>query len=285
MALFYNKATLSYGGNVVNSNTTEAELLSGLELVKTPITSTYTSGSGVVYAVTLNNMGSVAYNALSLTDNLGAYTLPGGGDVVPLTYVDGSILYYLNGVLQPSPTVSGTGSLVIEGINLPSNSTATFLYEARANEFAPMVMGSQIVNRVTTNGGAGIGEISATATVNVEETAKLTIAKAICPTVLNDNEPLTYTIVVQNLGNKPIVATDGVVISDVFDPVLSELSVTLNGVALAEGTGYTYNATTGEFATVNGVITVPAATYTQDPVSGTITTTPGVTTITVVGTV
>jgi hypothetical protein len=70
MALFYNKATLSYGGNIVNSNTTEAELLSGLELVKTPITSTYTSGSGVVYTVSLNNMGSVAYNALNLTDNL-----------------------------------------------------------------------------------------------------------------------------------------------------------------------------------------------------------------------
>ena len=41
MATFYNQASLYYGGNVVNSNTTEAELLSGLELTKTAITDSF----------------------------------------------------------------------------------------------------------------------------------------------------------------------------------------------------------------------------------------------------
>ena len=284
MATFYNQAKLSFDGNILNSNTTEAELLSGLSITKTAITAAYTAGSSVVYAITVSNMSGSSY-PLTITDDLGAYVLSGGATVVPLSYVDGSILYYLNGVLQAAPTVASGDDLVISGINLPANSTATFIYETTANEFAPIAAGSQIINTATTNGGVGIGEISASATVPVSEAPELTIAKAVCPPVLSDNDTLTYTIIVQNLGNTPIIATDNVVISDVFNPIISGITVTLDGAPLEETTGYTYNTLTGEFSTVNGAITVPAATYTQDPVSGTITTTPGVTVLTVTGTV
>ena len=286
MATFYNQATLSFGGNVVNSNTTEAELLSGLTITKTAITTTYEAGGNIVYAITLSNMGGSSYNALTVTDDLGAYAIPGGtGNAVPLTYVDGSLLYYLNGELQPSPTVTSVGNLEINGINLPAGSTATFIYEVRANEFAPIAEGSTIVNTAATNGGVGVGEITASATVFVNEAPRLTIAKAVCPAVLTDNDRLTYTLIVQNLGNTPIVATDGVVISDVFNPILSDITVSLDGTELEEGTGYAYNTDTGEFSTVPGVITVPAASYTQDPTTGAITTTPGVAVLTVTGTV
>ena len=285
MATFFNQASLSYGGNVVNSNVTEAELLSGLELTKTAITASYTAGSSIVYAITVSNMGGSAYNPLTITDDLGAYTLPSGTLAVPLSYVDGSMLYYLNGVLQTAPTVTTLGNLTIEGINLPANSTATFIYEVTANEFAPLSAGSVITNTASTDGGVGIGEITDTATVSAGEAPSLTIAKAVCPAVINDNDTLTYTIIVQNLGNVPIVATDGVIVSDVFNPVLSGITVELNGTALEEGTGYTYNTVTGEFATADGVITVPSATYVQDPDTGTITKTPGVTVLTVTGTV
>ncbi len=282
MATFYNQATLSYGVNTVISNITEAELLSGLEIEKRAISATYTPGGNVVYAITISNMGSTAYNALTVTDNLGAYALPGGATVLPLTYVDGSILYYLNGVLQPAPTVTATQGLLIEDVNLPANSTATFIYEAVANEFAPIGQGATITNTAATNGGAGVGEITASATVSVEEAPQLTIAKAVCPAVLTDNDQLTYTLIVQNLGNIPIVATDGVIIRDFFNPILSDIIVTLDGAVLEEGAGYTYNEATGEFATTDGAITVPAATYTQSP-AGSITTTPGVTVLTVTG--
>lgn len=285
MATFFNQATLSYGGNVLNSNTTEAELLSGLTLTKTAITTTYTAGANVVYSITVSNMGSTAYNALTITDDLGAYTAPGGATVVPLTYVGDSIIYYLNGVPQAAPTVTAVGNLEISGINIPAGSTATFIYEATVNEFAPIAAGSVITNTASTNGGAGTGIISDTAAVNVNEEPVLTIAKAVCPAVVTDNGQLTYTIIVQNLGNTPIVATDGVIISDTFNPILTNITVTLNGTELTEGTGYTYNEATGEFATTNGTVTVPAATYTQDPTTGAITTTPGVATLTVTGTV
>ncbi|MBO7303637.1 MAG: hypothetical protein J6V09_00235 [Clostridia bacterium] len=284
MATFFNQATLSYGGNVVNSNTTEAELLSGLEITKTAITASYSQGESVVYAITLSNMSSTPYNTLTVTDDLGAYTIPGGTETaVPLTYTVGSLLYYLNGVLQPTPTVITGIGLTVDGIDLPGGSTALFIYEAQANEFAPIAAGSSITNTASTDGGVGVGEISASATVTVREAPSLTIAKAVCPAIVNDNDLITYTVIVQNLGNVAVVATDGVVISDVFNPILSDLTVTLDGETLAEGTGYTYNELTGEFATVNGAITVPAATYTVDPESGIITTTPGVTVLTVTG--
>ncbi len=285
MATFFNQASLSYGGGVLNSNTTEAELLSGLSITKTAVNTTYEAGGSVVYVVTVTNMGGSAYNGLTVTDDLGAYTTAGGTTAVPLTYVDGSILYYLNGTQQPAPTVTAVGNLEISDINLPPDSTATFIYEARVNEFAPIAEESVITNTASTNGGAGVGVISDSATIEVNEAPVLTIAKAVCPAVVTDNGQLTYTIIVQNLGNTPVIATDNVIINDTFNPILSDITVTLNGAPLTEGAGYTYNEATGEFATTDGTVTVPAATYVQDPVTGVITTTPGVATLTVSGTV
>ena len=287
MPTFYNQASLSFGGQVTNSNTTEAELLTGLVITKTALSSSYGAGDSIVYAVTLTNAGGGVYTDLSVTDDLGAYTV---GDpattLVPLTYVDGSIAYYLNGALETPPTVSTTGgNLVISGIDLPASGAATLLYETRANGFAPIAAGSTITNTASVDGGVGIGTLTASATVAVNEAPQLTIAKAVCPAVLTDNGELTYTLIVQNLGNTAIEATDGLTVSDLFSPILSDITVTLDGAPLAEGTGYTYDETTGAFTTLDGAIAVPAATYTQNPDTGLITTTPGVAVLTIVGTV
>ena len=285
MATIFNQATLSIGGSITNSNTTEAEVVSGLSLTKTAINTTYGEGGSVVYTVTINNAGGGGYTNLTLTDNLGAYTLSGGGTAVPLTYVEGSIRYFLNGVLQPAPTAVGAGELTVSGIDLPADSTALFIYEANVNEFAPLAAGSTITNVAQTDGGIGVGIISDEATVGVNEEPRLSIAKAVCPAVITDNGALTYTIILQNLGNTPVIATDGAIISDLFNPVLSDITVTLNGEVLTEGVGYSYNEATGEFTTLDGVITVPAATYTVNTDTGAVTTTPGVTVLTVSGTV
>ena len=72
-------------------------------------------------------------------------------------------------------------------------------------------------------------------------------------------------------------------LTDTFNPVLTDLAVTMNGQVLAEGTGYTYDETTGEFATADGAITVPGAVYTQDEATGVWTTEPGTVTLTISG--
>ena len=90
---------------------------------------------------------------------------------------------------------------------------------------------------------------------------------------------------IQNFGNVAANAATGAVITDTFDPVLSNLTVTFNGTAWTDPTEYTYDETTGVFATAAGEITVPAATYTQDPVSGAWVANPGVSTLVVTGTI
>ena len=278
MATFYNQATLSYGNNVTTSNVTVGELISGLSVTKTAASANYGLGDGITYVVSLVNATGSDIVGLNLTDNLGVYTL-GATSVIPLTYVDGSVLYYQNGVLQPAPTVTAGTDLVFGGITVPANGNATIVYEVTANNYAPLAVGSSITNEVTAS------DVTATATVDVREEAELTIAKAICPAVVSDNGQLTYTFVIQNTGNLAADAGENVTITDTFNPALNNIAVTLDGTALQPTTGYTYDEATGAFATVPGVITVPAATYTQDSSTGIITTTPGVTVLTVSGTI
>ena len=73
-------------------------------------------------------------------------------------------------------------------------------------------------------------------------------------------------------------------ITDLFDPRLENITVTLNGEIQSEPADYTYNPTTGLFSTVPGSVTVPAATFTRDPDTGTVMTVPGVAVLTVTGT-
>lgn len=100
-----------------------------------------------------------------------------------------------------------------------------------------------------------------------------------------DNERVTYTFIIRNSGNEPVVATDNAVITDTFNPILTDLVVTFEGVVWEEGTQYNYNEATGLFETLPGRITVPAATYTRDPATGEYSVTPGIATLIVTGTI
>lgn len=285
MATFFNQATLNFAGRVTTSNITEGEIVSGLTLTKTAVTENYGPGDGIVYAITLTNAGATDITGITVTDDLGAYVLPGGtAPLVPLTYVDGSLLYYQNGTAQPAPTVTAGATLIIDGLTVPAGGNALLIYEARANDFAPLSAGSAIFNTVTV-GGAECEATGDTAEVPTREEPILSIAKAICPQTVSCGQDVTYTFIIQNTGNTAVIATDNLTVTDTFTPALSGIEVTLNGTPLAIGTGYTYNEQTGEFATLNGAIPVPAATFSRDPITGVVTTIPGVAIITVTGTI
>ena len=142
-----------------------------------------------------------------------------------------------------------------------------------------------MTNTVTVTGTALPAPITASETVTSDSEAFLTIGKSLNPTTVSEGDRLTYTFVIQNFGNTPVVATDDAVVTDNFDPILSDLAVTFNGAVWTEGVQYTYDDTTGVFATIPANITVPAATYTQNPATGAWSVVPGVSTLVVVGTV
>ena len=90
---------------------------------------------------------------------------------------------------------------------------------------------------------------------------------------------------IRDRGNVDVTAGDSVVLTDKFNPILSDITVTFNGTAWTEGVNYIYDATTGEFSTVAGQITVPSATVTRNETTGEVSITTGVSTITVTGTI
>ncbi len=283
MASFTNQAQLTYRDTVTNSNIAVGEVLEVLSVSKTAVSNIYGSNDTVTYIVSIVNTGATAITGLTLNDNLGAYSST-VGTLVPLTYTDGTIRYYVNGVLQPAPTVSAVGDLTINGISVPANGNATLVYEVSTNEFAPLSLDSTITNTATVSGN-GFTPVTDDETITVASAPSLTITKSISPVPVNDNGVVTYTFVIQNTGNTPVVSTDNSFITDLFDPTLSNVSATFNGTLWTEGTDYNYTEATGLFESVAGSITVPAATFTQDPITGAWNVTPGTSTVVVTGTI
>lgn len=285
MATFTNQATLSYNDTITNSNIVTGELLEVLTLTKTAVVPQYDGNGTVTYVISINNSGTAAFTGLTLTDDLGGYPF-GDPEVTlyPLDYVAGSLRYFINGTLQAAPAVTEDEPLVIGGITVPASGNTTLIYEARITDAAPADIEGAITNTATLSGGGLSTALTDSETITTEIAPDLTISKAICPAVITENGQVTYTLTLQNSGNAPADAEDNIIVSDTFDPVLSGITVRLNGVILTEGTDYTYDETTGAFATVAGRVTVPAATFSQNA-DGIFVTEPGVAVLTIVGTV
>lgn len=284
MATFFNQATLTYNDNVINSNIVTGEIVEVLEAAKTATLETYGTGDEITYIVSIVNSGATAFTGLTITDNLGEYTF-GTGTVVPLTYIDGSVRYFADGILQAAPVVTANQPLTITGISVPANGNAVIVYKAAVNQYAPVTEGGTVTNTATVTGGGLTAPITVTDTVTAETEVNLSIIKSLTPETVTENGQLTYTLTIQNTGVVAAVETDNLVVSDVFDPVLDPVTVTFNGTAWTEGVNYTYDETTGEFATIAGQINVPAATYVQDSATGAYVMTPGVSVIKVTGTI
>ncbi len=284
MATFQNRATLTYSGGTTDSNTVTGEITQVIALAKTALDDSYSAGEKITYIVSIVNSGATAITGLTVTDDLGAYPI-GTVTAVPLTYETGTVRYFVNGVLQPDPTVAAEAPLTVTGLSVPAGGNGVLIYEARTSAAAPLEVGGSITNTATASGGGITTAVEASETVNVTDAADLAITKALAPSVVAENGQLTYTFVISNSGNTDATAADSIVLTDTFDPILTDITVTLDGVALTEGVDYTYNAATGEFATVAGVITVPAATFAQDPVTGAYTVTPGNAVVSITGTV
>ncbi len=283
MAVFTNFATLSYKGGTRNSNTVTGEIMETVSVQKTAVSTEYGAGDTLSYAVSLVNSGPTDVSGLTVTDDLGAYELD-GVTLYPLAYVDGTARLIVNGALQPAPTVTAGPPLAFSGIDIPAGGSAVLVYEADVTGYAPLAPDSEITNTVTVMGGGVSVPLTASATVESMDSADLSISKALSPCVVPANGEITYSFELTNTGNTEAGAADEVVVSDNFDPILSDIAVSLNDIKWARSVNYSYDETTGAFATLPGQITVPAASYTQNA-DGTWTVEPGTATLTVSGTI
>ena len=284
MAEFTNQASLIYNDNVINSNVVVGDLVQALEASKTAVRAVYSADGDITYVISITNNSGNAYNGLTVTDDLGAYTYK-AENLVPLRYTDGSLRYFVNGVLQPALTPAVGVSLVISGVNVPANGNVQLIYEARPTVFAPLESEAEITNTAAVT-GAGIAEpVTASSTISAASGEQLSISKSLSPSSVTSNGQVTYTFVIQNAGNIAADAALGAVVTDTFSPVLKNLAASFNGTPLVLNTDYTYDETTGVFATVPGTITVGAAAYTRNETTGAVEITPAVSILTVTGTI
>ena len=283
MATFTNQATLSYNNTVLNSNVATGEIVEVLTAEKTAVSTDYRNGEDVTYVISLANSGTAPLTGITVTDDLGAYTV-GAQTVYPLEYKDGTAKVYVNGALQGDATVTGVQPLTFDNITVPAGGNVLIVLEANVTQFAPLGTGSVITNTATATGAGITAPVAAAATLPVSPEPELAITKSISPSTVTENSRVTYTFTIQNFGNTEAVADGNAVVTDTFNPTLSDLDVRFNGTPWAETTNYTYDEATGLFSTVPGEITVPAATYVQNP-DGTFTTTPGTAVLTVTGTI
>ena len=283
MARFTNQAQLRYGDEVTNSNIAVGEIREVLSATKTAVRETYGQRDNVTYIISIVNSGQTAFTGVTLVDDLGEYDF-GERELTPLTYIPGTIKYYADGVLQTTPVVTAGPPFTVSGLTIPAQGNAIIVYEAELNSYAPLGVDATITNTAVITANA-VTPITVQETIRAEEQPLLTITKSVSPVPVTENGTLTYTFVIQNLGNTAATVETGVVITDTFNPMLTNLTATFNGTAWVEGTDYTYDETTGVFASVAGRITVPAATYTQDTTTGAWGINPGVSTLVISGTV
>lgn len=248
-------------------------------MTKRAVNDDYVSNDDVTYVVTITNSSATPLTNVTFTDNLGAYQYgPVPTTLYPLTFI-GPVLYYVNGVSYANIVPTQTAPTLILTIpSIPALGNVTLVYEVNVNQYAPLDVQDTIINTAEITELTGI---SATATIVTEDIPQLAITKSISPNPIIDNQTATYTFIIENYGN---TASADVVLTDTFNPILSNVTASVDSNPLILNTDYVYNADTGELATITGHLTVPAGTITQDS-NGVVKVTPGSITVVVTGTV
>lgn len=281
-----NRATVNYNSGsataVAYSNTTSTVLNGRLSIIKTSLSSAYRIGEELTYIVTVTNNGNDVARNVNVIDDLGTFN-ENQNDITPLDYV-GMAQLFINGKFSSllDATV-GNDSVIFEIESIPARGNAQIIYRTRVNEFACFSIGATVTNTACAEFDCSC-PCEETAcdsfTVTVDEYADLRVTKTACPNPVACGERLGYTIDIYNYGNTD---ADEIIITDVFDPALEDISVALNGeTLLSDKYRYVGGVLTISRATGSD-ITVPAATCSRDAETSRINIIPGKATVAVSG--
>lgn len=244
-----NQATINYrfrnAAATAVSNTATTVLGAQVEISKNSLTEVYRPQQIITYIIGITNRGS-ALTDVGVVDDLGTYT-ENGNSYTPLTYI-GPAQLYINGAFNSviTPDVEENG-ISFEIANIPAGGNAQIVYQVRVNGFAGVEEGSEITNTaiVDCNCPCDVTD-SDSHTIRAEGFADIRIIKSVCPNPVGCGEELTYVFDIYNYGNIP---ANNVVLTDRFEPALSDIAVSVNGVSIPDE----------DFSYVNGVLTLPAA--------------------------
>lgn len=255
MAEFYNQAALSFAEGTVLSNEIHGEIIDKVEMTKDSLAKCYKIGDNIAYIVQIINNTENDYSALTLSDNLGKNSTS-----APLKYVPGSVRYYINGELQPAITPKSTNPLIFDGISLPAKGVTTVAYDMVVNELADAVEDGEITTISTLSHSAFCRFIIAKNKIELCKEPILSIVKNACPLSVTEGDYINYSFTVLNHGFSEAGEEEKIVLSDLFNPRLSNISVSYNGNPWTKGKDFDYSETTGSFKT-KALITVPAASF------------------------
>lgn len=283
-----NTATLRFlsgsKNHSVASNIATVTLQGPLEIKMHALEAAYQLDDGLVYTISIRNTGSTTLNNVSVTDNLGSYTLADGTIITPLTYL-GPAHEYVDGAFHAAltPTVN-EHSLVFTINSLMPSTDVLIQYKVITNQYSTGELNvSSIVNTATASHPDISSPVTATYTMPLDAYAKVTIEKSMSPDPITDGSVLTYTFLIKNYGTAP--ATE-VILSDQFTVPPSNLNVKLDSVAIPpEDYEYTSGTLTYPSTTSSQTFDIPAASIQQDPATGEVTIVPSQRIVTVSGTI
>lgn len=278
-----NQASLNYQYNgqsaAAVSNVASVTLVEPLTAEKRSVEESYRANGEVTYILSFVNSSSAPLTGITVTDNLGTYTLL-SGSVTPLTFTAPALLY-IDGVYSGTitPTVA-PNSITFSIPSLAACSNVQIIYKANVNETAAVAAASVIRNTVEISAEGITTPVTTDHAITVENYADVRIIKSMSPATLVDGTAITYEFMVYNYGNTE--ATD-VVLFDTFTPAPSNLTVSIDGAVLSAA-DYTYQD--GVLTVPTGAartLTLPAAAFVQDPSTGITTATPSTMRIVVTG--
>lgn len=277
-----NRAQVSYTFNGTTgsavSNQTNTTLLDEftMDVTKEALVTEVRAGDTAAYIVRVDNTGAGTLLGITVTDDLGAAAC----GPAELTYVEGSVEFYVNG-----DSVEGTATPGTDGITfavatpLAPGDNLIVVYLARLSETAAEpVTNTATVTANTSETAAAVVTAEASATITPTVFADITVFKAADRATVMNGDTLTYTFTLMNTGAE---AATGVEFTDAFP---AEFTVT--GVSYTVGTVTTPVSPADYDITVPNTLTMPADGSTLElTVPAATEAGPGILTITVTGTV
>lgn len=284
----YNTASLTfeYGSQkgFVSSNIATTTVQESITISKTSLGDSYSQNSEITFIITINNNNNEEIQNVFITDDLGTYSSKNNiyeNLFTPLTYKGPSFLYIAGNFIDDITPILSKNKIEYKITNIPAKSTATIIYKASVNKFAPLTSNSQIVSSIKAS-ALNINNIpKASCVITVRDEADIKIIKNMNPNPVLSGEEITYNFFLYNYGNTP--ATN-ITLNDTFSPAPSNISVKLNTDEVSSS-DFSYKNNTLIFPSSGAslTITIPAANFIQDNVTGIVSVQPGIVNITAIG--